>query len=174
MPSLKPCVDAIYEGVDRVSENIPGLPRCEVTLARLLLLVGGAVLHDLEGQLKPHGMNDSDFRALMMLFASAEGSATPGELCALAEQSPTNMTRIANALVKREFITRAQAVEDRRQVVLRITPTGRRFVKKLLPTMFPAVLHAFSCFSTTERKTLETLLKKLALHLDQTNPDERS
>ncbi|MBB3228398.1 MarR family transcriptional repressor of emrRAB [Luteibacter sp. Sphag1AF] len=174
MPHATSCVDALYEGVDRVSEFIPELPRSEVALARLLLLVGGAVLRDLEERLKPHGMNDSDFRTLMMLFASEDGSATPSALCALAEQSATNMTRIANALVKRELITRAHAVEDRRQVVLRITPNGRRFVKKLLPPLLPPVVDAFSCFTANERKTLEALLKKLALHIEQKHMDERS
>ncbi|SEO73949.1 MarR family transcriptional regulator, negative regulator of the multidrug operon emrRAB [Luteibacter sp. UNC138MFCol5.1] len=165
MSSLKPCVDALYEGVDRVAERIPELPRCEVFLVRLLMLNAGALLRDFESKLKPHGMNDSDFRTLMMLYASEEG-ATPGELCLLAEQKPTNMTRIANALVKRDFISRSHATHDRRQVVLRITAAGRRFVNKLLPPMFPPLVESFACFSATERKTFERLLKKLALHLD--------
>jgi MarR family transcriptional repressor of emrRAB len=113
-------------------------------------------------------MNDSDFRTLMMLYSSEDGSATPGELCALAEQKPTNMTRIANALAKKDLISRSHATHDRRQVLLRITPAGRRFVTKMLPPMFPPLLENFACFSSAERKTFEKLLKKLALHIDST------
>ncbi|KJV32023.1 MarR family winged helix-turn-helix transcriptional regulator [Luteibacter yeojuensis] len=166
MSNLKACVDALYEGVDRVADNIPGLPKCEVLLIRLLLLTGEALQRDVENKLKPFDMNDSDFRTLMMLYSSADGSSTPGELCALAEQKPTNMTRITNLLVKRGLITRSNATHDRRQVVLTITADGRRFVRKLLPPMFPEVVTKFSCFSQTERQTFERLLKKLALHLD--------
>lgn len=166
MSSLKACVDALYEGVDRVADNIPGLPKCEVLLIRLLLLTGEALQRDVENKLKPFDMNDSDFRTLMMLYSSADGSSTPGELCALAEQKPTNMTRITNLLVKRGLITRTNATHDRRQVVLKITADGKRFVRKLLPPMFPEVVTKFSCFSHTERQTFERLLKKLALHLD--------
>jgi MarR family transcriptional regulator, negative regulator of the multidrug operon emrRAB len=166
MSSLKACVDALYEGVDRVADNIPGLPKCEVLLIRLLLLTGEALQRDVENKLKPFDMNDSDFRTLMMLYSSADGSSTPGELCALAEQKPTNMTRITNLLVKRGLITRTNATHDRRQVVLKITADGKRFVRKLLPPMFPEVVTKFSCFSNTERQTFERLLKKLALHLD--------
>lgn len=166
MSSLERCVDALYEGVDRVTGNIPGLPKREVLLIRLLLLTGEALQRDVEAKLKPFDMNDSDFRTLMMLYSSADGSSTPSELCALAEQKPTNMTRITNLLAKRGLITRANATRDRRQVVLTITAEGKRFVRKLLPPMFPEVVSKFSCFSDPERKTFERLLKKLALHLD--------
>ncbi|MDQ0007940.1 MarR family transcriptional repressor of emrRAB [Luteibacter jiangsuensis] len=168
MSSLKPCVEALYEGVGRVADRIPELPKSEVVLVRLLMLTAGALLREFEDRLKPHGLNDSDFRTLMMLYSSEDGSATPSELCVLAEQKPTNMTRIANVLAKRDLISRSHATHDRRQVLLRITPAGRRFVAKLLPPMFPAVAESFACFSATERKTFEKLLKKLALHIDRT------
>lgn len=168
MSSLKPCVDALYEGVGRVAQSIPGVPKSEVFLVRLLMLTSGALLREFESKLKPYGMNDSDFRTLMMIYSSEDGSATPGELCMLAEQKPTNMTRIANALAKKDLISRSHATHDRRQVLLRITPAGRRFVNKMLPPMFPPLLENFACFSSAERKTFEKLLKKLALHIDST------
>jgi MarR family transcriptional repressor of emrRAB len=166
MSSLKPCVDALYEGVERVAEIIPGVPRREVVLIRLLLLTGEALRRDVQARLDPHDMNDSDFRTLMMLYSSENGSSTPGELCALAEQKPTNMTRITNLLAKRGLITRSHATHDRRQVVLKITAEGRRFVLALLPPMFPDLVSRFTCFSDAERRTFEGLLKKLALHMD--------
>jgi MarR family transcriptional repressor of emrRAB len=166
MSSLKPCVDALYDGVDRVAQRIPALPRSEVFLVRLLMLTAGALLREFESKLKPYGLNDSDFRTLMMLYSAEDGSATPGELCVLAEQKPTNMTRIANALAKRELISRSHATQDRRQVVLKITAAGRQFVNLMLPPMFPPLVESFACFSEDERTTFEKLLKKLALHID--------
>ncbi|MDF3981554.1 MarR family transcriptional regulator [Luteibacter sp. PPL201] len=170
MSRLKPCVDALYEGVGRVADNIPGLPTCEVLLLRLLLLNGEALLRDIEDKLKPVDMNESDLRTLMMLYSSADGTSTPSELCTLAEQKPTNMTRITTMLVKRGLISRSHATHDRRQVVLTITAEGRRFVRKLLPPMFPDLKDRFACFSDSERKTFERLLKKLALHIDPVPP----
>lgn len=166
MPRIKTCVEAIYEGVGRVDSRIPGLPVSEVLLVRLLMLTAGALLREFEDKLKPYGLNDSDFRTLMMLYSSEDGTGTPGELCLLADQKPTNMTRIANALAKRDLISRSHATHDRRQVVLRITPAGRRFVAKMLPPFFPSLVESFACFSAAERKTFERLLKKLALHID--------
>jgi MarR family transcriptional repressor of emrRAB len=168
MSSLKPCVDALYEGVDRVAQSIPSVPTSEVVLVRLLMLTAGSLLREFESRLNPFGMNDSDFRTLMMLYSSEDGSATPSELCALAEQKPTNMTRIANALAKKDLISRSHATHDRRQVLITITPAGRRFVSKMLPPMFPPLVKHFACFSSAEQKTFEKLLKKLALHIDST------
>lgn len=166
MSRIKTCVEAIYEGVDSVARRMPAMPVSEVLLVRLLMLTAGALLREFEAKLKPYGLNDSDFRTLMMLYSSEDGAATPGRLCLLAEQKPTNMTRIANALAKRDLISRSHATHDRRQVVLRITPAGRRFVAKMLPPLFPPLVESFACFSTAERKTFERLLKKLALHID--------
>ncbi|MET4674727.1 MarR family transcriptional regulator [Luteibacter sp. ME-Dv--P-043b] len=166
MTSLKPCVDALYEGIDRVAAIVPGIPRREVLLIRLLLLTGEALRREVQARLDPYDMNDSDFRTLMMLYSAEDGRSTPGELCTLAEQKPTNMTRITNLLAKRGLITRSHATHDRRQVMLTITAEGRRFVLELLPPMFPDLVARFTCFSDAERLTLEGLLKKLALHMD--------
>ena len=84
------------------------------------------------------------------------------------------MTRIANALVKRGLITRGASEEDRRRVLIRITPAGRRFVQKMLPPMFPRVATMFAGFSDTDRRHLDRLLRKLAGNLDQLGENRRS
>jgi MarR family transcriptional repressor of emrRAB len=77
------------------------------------------------------------------------------------------MTRIANALVKRGLITRGASAKDRRRVLIRITPAGRRFVQKMLPPMFPRVATMFTGFSDTDKRHLDRLLRKLAGNLDE-------
>jgi MarR family transcriptional repressor of emrRAB len=103
----------------------------------------------------------------MILYSRPDGSSTPGELCEYTSQGATNMTRIANALVKRRLITRGASEEDRRRVVIRITPAGRRFVQKLLPPLFPRVSAAFVGFNEADKRSFSRLLRKLADNLDQ-------
>ncbi|MHA6203170.1 MarR family winged helix-turn-helix transcriptional regulator [Dyella soli] len=160
-------------GTARVGESIPDLPLPEVRLTRLLLLVGGTLLTELEATLKPHGLNDSDFRTLMLIYSSPQGSATPGELCEYAQQGPTNMTRIANVLVKAGLVTRAPSAEDRRRVLLSITPAGKRLVRKILPPLFPRVLGAFASLSTSDKRTLDRLLRQVALNIDTLTQSDR-
>lgn len=172
MKRMPECLAHMDEGIGRVGEIFPDLPVQEVVLTRLLLLVGGNLLGELERDLKPHGLNESDFRTLMMIYS--RGSATPTELCEYAQQGATNMTRIANALVKAGLITRATSAEDRRRIVLSITTAGKRMVRKILPPLFPNVHGAFASLTANDKRTLDRLLRQIAVNLDSlTQPDSR-
>lgn len=155
------------EGIDRVTAVMPQMPAQEATLCRLMLMLGDGVESELESTLKLHKLNHSEFLTLMMLYSRPNGCSTPGELCEYATQGPTNMTRIANALLKRKLITRGVAADDRRRVLIHITPAGRRLVQQVLPPTFPRITELFAGFSVTDKRQLDRLLRKLALNLDR-------
>jgi DNA-binding MarR family transcriptional regulator len=167
MAKLTTCIDLMDEGIDRVSQIIPTMPAVEARLCRLLLMVGEGIDQELAFKLKPHKLNHSEFLTLMILYSRPDGSSTPGELCEFATQGATNMTRIANALARRGLITRGASEADRRRVVIRITAAGRRFVKEMLPPMFPRIDTMFHNFSATDKRHLDRLLRKLAGNLDR-------
>ena len=172
MARLADCIAMMDEGIARVGQVIPALPMTEARLSRLLLLVGGTLDAVVERELKPEKLNHSDFLTLMILYSRPDGSSTPGELCEYTSQGATNMTRIANVLVKRGMVTRGASEQDRRRVVIRITPAGRRFVQKLLPPLFPKVSAAFAGFSDTDKRSFSRLLRKLAANLDRVGFDQ--
>ena len=167
MARLKECIAMMDEGVARVNQIIPQMPAPEARLCRLMLMLGSTIEEELEFKLKPHKLNHSEFLTLMILYSHPDGSSTPGELCEFATQGATNMTRIANALVKRKLITRSASEQDRRRVMIRITAAGRRFVQKMLPPMFPRVATMFSGFSDKDKDEFDRLLRKLAGNLEQ-------
>jgi len=171
MKCLGKCIDMMDFGVDRMTEVLPQLPSIDVKLSRLLMLVGASMQDGLEEKLEPHQLNHSEFLTLMVLYTHPDGQLTPGELCELATQRATNMTRIGNALVKRGLISRGASAEDRRRVLIRITLAGRRFVQKILPPMFPHVDAMFTGFSDTDKRQLDRLLRKLSHNLDQLDAD---
>lgn len=155
------------EGIDRVGQLVPRMPAPEARMCRLMMMLGATIDRELEAKLKPNKLNHSEFLTLMILYSRPDGSSTPGELCEFTSQGATNMTRIANALVKRALVTRGNSEEDRRRVLIRITPAGRRFVQKMLPPMFPQVGAMFADFSATDMRQFDRLLRKLAGNLDQ-------
>jgi MarR family transcriptional repressor of emrRAB len=167
MAQLNHRIRMMDEGIARVAQVIPQVPLAEARLSRLMLMVGESLQDELELKLKPHKLNHSEFLTLMILYSRPDGSSSPGELCALATQGTTNMTRIGNALVKRGLIGRGPSAEDRRRVLIRITPAGRRQVQKMLPPMFPRVGAMFEGFSDTDKRHFGRLLRKLADNLDQ-------
>jgi MarR family transcriptional repressor of emrRAB len=169
MGKLLDYMQGIETGVSQVSSRMP-LPVQDVMLVRLLHLAAeGLTLRFLQ-VLKPHGLNESDFRVLMQLYSSPSGSAYPSELCVFVVQTPTNMTRIADALVKRRLVTRTPGAQDRRRIELRITPAGRRFVGTLLPKLFPILRTAFSDLDEGEKRTLQQLLQRVIAAADSSEP----
>ena len=167
MAELASCIAMMDEGIGRVGQIIPQMPAPEARMCRLVLMLGGTIERELEFTLKSHRLNHSEFLTLMILYSRPDGSSTPGELCEYATQGATNMTRIANTLVKRGLITRGVSKEDRRRVLIRITAAGQRFVRKMLPPIFPQVDAMFSGFSDTDKRQLDRLLRKLAGNLDK-------
>ncbi|MBA2078593.1 MAG: MarR family transcriptional regulator [Rhodanobacter sp. 68-29] len=174
MACLNDCIAMMDEGIGRMHEVIPELPAEQARLCRLVLMVGQRMDEGLAEKLKPHQLNHSEFLTLMILHTRPDGSSTPGQLCEFASQGSTNMTRIGNALVHRGLISRGTSERDRRCVLMRITAAGRRFVKKMLPPMFPRVEAMFDGFSATDRRQLSRLLRKLARNLDQLDADDAS
>lgn len=174
MARLKNCIAMMDEGIERVSGIIPQMPAAEARLCRLMLVLGRDIEEELESELKPNKLNHSEFLTLMILYSRPDGTSTPGELCEYTNQGAANMTRIGNALAKRGLINRGASESDRRQVLIRLTPAGRRLVQKMLPPMFPRLSSLFAGFSESEARHLDRLLRKLAGNLDHLDESRHS
>jgi MarR family transcriptional regulator, negative regulator of the multidrug operon emrRAB len=123
----------IEAAVARTAGRFSEVPVVETSILRLLTLMGREISALLEQLLRPHGLNETDFRILMCLFSQPDGVAHPSELCAYVAQSPANMTRVADGLCERGLITRVASEEDRRRTIIRITATGEALARSLLP-----------------------------------------
>ena len=156
-----------------LSARVPDLPFNEILLCRLMLHLGREMAAKFEQQIRPFGLAEAEFRVLMTLFSQPEGVAHPSDLCARAAQSPANMSRIADALVSRNLITRVLSVQDRRRMVLRITEEGEDLVRRLLPTMFVSLRGLLAPFSESEQGQLISLLKRLYLTLEARQEEDR-
>jgi len=142
MQSLSDDFAAMQAGIDRVATRVTGVPTADVLLLRMI----------------KH-------------LSSPDGNASPGELCGLIAQRPTNMTRITDALVRKGLATRRPGTVDRRRVVLRITPAGERFVRALLPQMIAELATGFAGLGTRDKQHLGRLLRRLAASIDATAQD---
>ena len=171
MSGLETMLQAMRSGIHRVAAKVPRLPEQEVVLARMLMVAGDLITQRLSRVLRPHGLNESDFRTLVVLFSSDDGEAYPSELCQFATQKPTNMTRIADGLVRRGLATRSHSASDRRRILIRISPAGRRFVRKLLPQLSPRVSELFCVLNERERQQLDAIVGKLLNHIGRSDAD---
>lgn len=151
----------------RIAARLRGMPVTETVVLRLMVLLGREISALLEQLLRPHDLNETDFRSLMMLFSQPDGVAHPSELCTSVAQSPANMTRVADSLNERGLITRVGSEQDRRRTILRITPAGEALVLALLPQTAAHTRAIFDPIPAAERQQLLKQLQTLIARLDQ-------
>jgi len=159
--------DLLAASLGRLKARLPSTPVTKIMLSRMLVELGRGMIGRFEQQIRPLGLAEPEFRVLSVLFSQPEGVAHPSDLCARTGQSPANMSRIADALVSRDLITRVPSARDRRRMVLRITEEGEEFVRRLLPALFAALDSILADFNDQELEQLIALLKRLFERLDQ-------
>jgi len=164
--------DKLEENLRALSTRMPDLPLTEVLLCRVMLHLGREMAAMLEQQIRPFGLAEAEFRVLTTLFSQPDGVANPSELCARASQSPANMSRISDALVSRDLITRVLSAHDRRRMVLRITEQGEELVRRLLPIMFAPLRTLFAEFPEPAQRQLLAQLKRLYANFAQLQKHE--
>ncbi len=159
-------IGMVEASLERLGKRLPEVPANQILILRLI----GLLAHDfglmLDHHIRPFGLAEGEFRVLTALYSQPEGIANPSELCSRTTQSPANMSRISDALLRRDLITRDSSALDRRRMVLRITKHGEDLVRMLMPTIFAALREIFSALPVPEQQQLIAQLKNLAAHLD--------
>ena len=169
-------IDTLEANLRALSKRMPDLPLTEILLCRLILQTGREMATMLEQQIRPFGLAEAEFRVLTALFSQPDGAAHSSDICACAAQSPANMSRISDALVSRDLITRVLSVHDRRRMVLRITKQGEKLVRRLLPNMFGPLRGLFAEVPEAEQRQLILQLKRVYAKLAEPTrqvPSER-
>jgi MarR family transcriptional regulator, negative regulator of the multidrug operon emrRAB len=164
--------DKLEGSLRALGKRMPDVPFNEILLSRLLLHLGREMASTLEQKIRPFGLAEAEFRVLTTLFSQPDGVAHPGDLCSRAAQSPANMSRICDALVGRDLITRVLSDQDRRRMVLRITEQGEELVRELLPKMFQSLRGMLAAFPETEQRQLISQLKRLHTNLETAHKED--
>ena len=165
-------LDLLEANLRALSARLPDVPFNEILLCRLLLRLGREMAAALEHRIRPFGLAEAEFRVLTTLFSQPDGVAHPGDLCVRALQSPANMSRISDALVSRDLITRVLSVHDRRRMVLRITEQGEELVRRLLPKLSAPLREVLMEFPEAEQRQMIARLKHLGRKLGEATSQE--
>lgn len=122
--------------------------------ARLLLDTIPNLMRGIFGSVRQNKPDDEvlSMGQIRMLENLYRAPRSLSELAALHHVTPSTMSRTVDVLVRRDWIARSQAANDRRQIVLALTDEGRQ-------AMFASLRHAYDV--TTEL-------------LDQLSDDERT
>jgi MarR family transcriptional regulator, negative regulator of the multidrug operon emrRAB len=160
--SQLPHVAANLRGIAR---RVPQLPVTELMICRVALILGRDLNANLDRALRLEGLAEPEYRVLAALYAQG-GSACPRDLCGALAQSPANLTRICDTLVRQGWVSRSLDEQDRRRMQLTLRASGRRLLDKLIPTISARVQDAFEGFSAAEKKRLLASLTRLLHGVD--------
>jgi DNA-binding MarR family transcriptional regulator len=89
-------------------------------------------LHFSEEQARQHGFEPQQHQLLLAIRGLPEGAkATIGELAGRLQLKHHSTVELVNRLEQRGCVTRSAGKDDRREVIVRLTGTGRRLLRSL-------------------------------------------
>jgi len=155
-----PSFEVIESSIGRVAKRMRGAPVQNLVLMRLIKHLSAQFGANLGRLVRPVGLNEVSFRALMMLYANENG-VHASMLSDATGETRTNMTRICDELARKGLLQRHPGVEDRRRVVLELTRKGQTLIERLLPKAWSELQRGMRALTIGEKRDLERLLKKL-------------
>ncbi len=78
-------------------------------------------------------------------------------------KSGGNITMVIDNLEKSGYVKRKKDPNDRRAVLIHLTPKGKEFIEDFFPKHLSKIKEEFSVLSENEKETLANLCKKLGL-----------
>ena len=132
----------------------------------MLLQARDAVMSRFKPVLASHHLSEQQWRVMRVLGEAGELDAS--ELAARASLLPPSLTRILRTLEQRSLVTRRVDEQDRRRVILAITPKCLELICKLTVEGSSKFANLLNQFGPEKWDELLNLLNELAA-LEQTN-----
>ena len=135
-----------------LSTRLPQFPEQQNQVSRMLRIV--------TERLSSH-LNENLWFSLMAVYVSPNSEILPSRLSDLMDLTRTSATRLSDDMVERGWVERYINQKDRRQIVLKLTPSGETFIHKVWPQIARQSGQAWEDFTKEDYDTLQHLLGKL-------------
>jgi MarR family transcriptional regulator, 2-MHQ and catechol-resistance regulon repressor len=126
-----------------------------------LVRAEAAVRRTLAAELERQGVSAAGFSALVVL-TTAGGSLELRVLRRRLGWSKAGATEVVDTLEARGLALRRRLPQDRRAVVVDLTPVGSQLVERIFPEHASRVASAFGALDDVEKRSLAELCRKLA------------
>ena len=121
-----------------------------------------------QAALSDAGLQDFEYDTLhKLMIRDTPGRASPGDLGRDLDVSGAGMTGRLDGLEKRGFLKRTPDPEDRRRIDIEVTREGAAIWRRAMSMRGDAEDDLATALTRKELITLNRLLKKLTLHVEQ-------
>lgn len=127
-----------------------------------LRAVSNHVSHAFAAKLAGKGVTTAEWVVLRALYGAPP--TAPSQVAAQLGLTRGAITRLADRLITKAFLTRAASPEDGRAQTLALTPAGTALVPDLAALADRNDADCFGVLDATERAKLEALLARIAAH----------
>jgi len=155
------------EALEALANHFPGLDLDAVESTLALLTAAQELLEAHEAQIQSYGFSRGRFSVLMLLNRSPRGEASPSALAKGARVTRATITGLLDGLEKEGLVERIPDKEDRRRLRVRLTPKGRKSLRRMLPHHVSRVTSLVEPLNKKEMKTLVRLLDKVVQGLKE-------
>ena len=146
---------------DDYRREFPDASRLATRTARLLEVVGAQMEARIATTARGHGLSHAALNALAVI-EGADEPITPGEIGAAMHITSGSITSVVDTLVRKGLAERSAHGDDRRKVLVEVTPAGGALLDELLPEVQVLVRVLLADLSERQQQTLADLLDKAA------------
>lgn len=152
--------ESIEQRLQMLKLRIADFPLERMRLSRLTYHAQKKMHRSANKALEPFHLVDATFRILLVLFGSANETASAAELALACQEKPANLTRLCNQLELSGFILRTVHRDDRRMVLAILTDAGRTRMLAALPQFLRNVELIYGGISVAQLRQLDNLLER--------------
>lgn len=161
--------DRVDQGISDWRRERPDLDLSVAGVTLRMVLIGKYLEQNAARSFAQFDLQSWEFDVLAALRRQGEPYALPaGELARNVVMTCSGMTHRLDRLEARGLVERVSAPEDRRRVLVRLTPGGVDLTEQGLEARLRDAGELLSDFSPQERQKLEGLLRRLLLRLEST------
>lgn len=145
-----------YEGSERETNTLNAFIK--------LMRATESLNNRLNRQLSDAGLTISQFGVLeALLHLGPQNQTSLGEKLL---KSGGNITMVIDNLEKNGWVERHENPEDRRSMLIHLTPEGKDFISSYFPKHLERIISEFEVLNNTELNQLAAICKKLGLQGD--------
>lgn len=126
-----------------------------------IIVTGHWITDQVSKELKIIGITEPQYNVLRILAAADGGPLTVEEILRGMVQRSSNITRIVDKLVAKDYVQRKECPTNRRKMDIDLTKAGRVILKKCDKTVYAFHEPMIENLNKKELKTLRALITKI-------------